>query len=129
MKNILIIGLSLIGFSAFAQQSSISGHLIGEKDKGVPMATVQLIEIAKGTQADDNGKFQLENVAPGKYTLQISSIGYQTINQNIAVVENQSLNLGRIKLQLSTESLDEVVVNGSGHADFLVKTPSSSLRL
>lgn len=129
MKNILHIVFCLIGLSAFAQQASISGQLVSEKGKEVPMATVQLLEIAKGTQADENGKFLLENITPGNYTLQISSIGYQTINQSIEVQEHQSLHLGRIKFKGSTESLDEVVVNGNGHADFLVKKPSNSLRL
>ncbi|WP_417359235.1 TonB-dependent receptor domain-containing protein [Galbibacter sp.] len=129
MKNTLSIILCLIGFNTFAQQAGISGHIIGDNGKGVPMVTVQLVEIAKGTQADDNGKFRLDNVAPGNYTLQMSSIGYQTLSKNIQVKTNQNLNLGRIKMQQSTESLDEVVVNGNGHADFLVKQPSTSLRL
>src|SRR5690606_40965756 len=112
MKNTILIIICLIGFSAFAQQASIQGHVVGENGKGVPMVTLQLLEIAKGTQADDNGKFRLQQVNPGNYTLQISSIGYQTITQQIELVANQSLNLGRIKIQQSTESLDEVVVNG-----------------
>lgn len=129
MKNSILIIICLIGFSAFAQQASIQGHVVGENAKGVPMVTVQLLEIAKGTQADDHGKFLIQQVDPGNYTLQISSIGYQMITQQIELAANQSLNLGRIKIQQSTESLDEVVVNGNGHADFLVKQPSNSLRL
>src|SRR5690606_34194654 len=129
MKNIFTIVLCLIGFSAVAQQASISGHVIDDKGKAIPMATVQLIEIAQGTQADENGRFRLEHIASGSYTLQVSNIGYQSVSENIKVKTNQNLNLGRIKMQQSTEALDEVVVNGNGHADFLVKTPSTSLRL
>ena len=129
MKNIFTIVLCLIGFSAVAQQASISGHVIDDKGKAIPMATVQLIEIAQGTQADENGRFRLEHIASGSYTLQVSSIGYQSVSENIKVKTNQNLNLGRIKMQQSTEALDEVVVNGNGHADFLVKQPSTSLRL
>ncbi len=64
MKNFIYIVLSLLGVNAFAQQANISGHLVSNDGKGVPMATVQLLEIAKGTQADENGKFNLKNIAP-----------------------------------------------------------------
>jgi iron complex outermembrane receptor protein len=129
MKNIILTIFCIIGFCTFAQETSISGQIVGEKGKAVPMATVQLIEIAKGTQADENGKFHIDNVPFGQYSLQISSIGSQTISKSIEVKENKSLNLGRIKIQSATESLDEVVVSGNGHADFLIKKPSNSLRL
>src|SRR5690606_25155584 len=108
MKNIFTIVLCLIGFSAVAQQASISGHVIDDKGKAIPMATVQLIEIAQGTQADENGRFRLEHIASGSYTLQVSSIGYQSVSENIKVKANQNLNLGRIKMQQSTEALDEI---------------------
>src|SRR5690606_11428114 len=89
MKNTILIVFCLIGFSAFAQLASVQGHVVSENGKGVPMATIQLIEIAKGTQADDHGKFRLQQIAPGNYTMQISSIGYQTITQQIEVATNQ----------------------------------------
>ncbi|MFC6998767.1 outer membrane beta-barrel family protein [Rufibacter roseus] len=66
-----------------------------------------------GTSADENGKFSLPQVAPGKYNLAISFIGYQTKIYPITVSSGATtLNVGTILLETDSKKLEEVVVTG-----------------
>ncbi|WP_335966659.1 TonB-dependent receptor [Galbibacter sp. PAP.153] len=129
MKRILLILLCIIGWSVSAQQGSILGKVVSEDGSSVPMATVMLKKTSKGTQADENGFFNIQGVKPGNYTLVVTSIGYNKLETRVSVKANEATQLGILNIEEATESLDEVVVNGNGHADYLVKNPSSSLRL
>ncbi|MCX7909884.1 MAG: carboxypeptidase-like regulatory domain-containing protein [Ignavibacteria bacterium] len=50
----------------------------GETLEPLAGATVQILEIAKGTFTDTKGRFRIANVKPSKYSLKVSYIGYQT---------------------------------------------------
>lgn len=63
-----------------------------------------------GTISDLDGHFNL-NIAPGSYKLQISYISYQTLNlSEIEVKAGEVTNLGEIRLEEATISLNEVTV-------------------
>ena len=52
-----------------------------------------------GIMTNSNGDFNIKNVTPGKYTLNISSLGYSPIKNTITVVANKTTAIGVIKLQ------------------------------
>jgi len=87
--------------------------------KPVPFATVALINTATGkpvdgASCDDNGKFNISQVAAGTYQLQISFLGYKTVERGPVVVAERggTLNQGTIELGATTQQLGEVVVQG-----------------
>ena len=129
LKNLLTI-VAIIGaiFIATAQISSVSGTVVSANGKPIADATVLLENTSYGIMTNSNGDFNIKNVTPGKYTLNISSLGYSPIKNTITVVANKTTAIGVIKLQEQEEALEEVVVNGRQNK-YSVKTPSTSLRL
>jgi TonB-dependent receptor len=90
--------------------ASITGRVIDSEDYPLPGATLLLKEVNLGVASDNNGVYRINNITPGEYTLQISYIGYESIEQKIifeeatTVTENFTLSEGI--------SLQEVVVQG-----------------
>ncbi|MBD2715131.1 TonB-dependent receptor [Microvirga sp. STR05] len=85
----------------------------------VPYATIVLLNPATGkavdgTSADDNGKFSIPRVAAGTYTVQISFIGYKSVEKTGVVITDagNTVALGGIVLESSAQKLGEVVVEG-----------------
>ena len=111
MKKILLV---LLGVShiVFAQQSSITGKVTDAANNPVPFVSVQLLEISKGASSDENGLFQLEHLAEGKYTLKASFVGYKSLEQVVNLTPNSTLNLELVLLE-NNELLKEIVVKGT----------------
>ncbi|MCX2679549.1 TonB-dependent receptor [Galbibacter sp. EGI 63066] len=128
-KIILILSVIFLSASTFAQEGSITGKVIAEDGEVVSMATIMLKNTQKGSQADENGLFKLNNIPEGKYTIVVSSVGFLQSESKVTVIADQNTQIDNITLKENTEELDEVVVNGNGLNDFVVKKPSPSLRL
>lgn len=98
----------------------ISGIILDkESQEPIPYATVALInpQLDKpidGTVADDQGKFQLKNIAEGVYKLTISFIGYEAFEITTVEISKKDKNVDLASLYLTSETkqLDEVVVQG-----------------
>lgn len=92
------------------QAQQLHGVIVNKKGEPVPNSTVYIYEIAKGIAADNLGKFQTA-LAPGSYTCEFRSLGYESIRKNIVMGEaNQSI---RVELQETSYMLKEVVVYAS----------------
>ncbi|UOQ67792.1 TonB-dependent receptor domain-containing protein [Hymenobacter volaticus] len=85
----------------------------------VPYATVVLLNPATGkpvdgAAADESGKFAVSKVAAGTYTVQISFLGYKSIDKPGIVITDagNTVALGTIALASSAQALKEVVVEG-----------------
>ncbi len=117
------------------------GRIIDDKSaKGIEFATIQLFQtrfdsaslkmrrmLVSGALTESNGDFSMENLAVmGEYTMRISAIGYDSLEQKISFEINmnaiqqgnwqKALNgvdkdLGNIKLKPLAIELGEVVVN------------------
>lgn len=77
----LIVLLLSITFLSFSNEAtlSFSGKVFdGETNEPLAGATVQILELAKGTFTDSKGRFRISNIKPSKYSLKVSYIGYQT---------------------------------------------------
>jgi ferric enterobactin receptor len=72
--------------SSSAQQIKISGSVTDSvSNKAIEFATVGLLKsgkIIEGTSSDTSGKFVFTNVQNGRYSLQISVLGYATKTVN-----------------------------------------------
>jgi hypothetical protein len=71
-------------FTASAQ-NTISGTVRNNKGETIPNVTVFLSGTKAITAADNNGKFNLWNVASGSYTLTARSVGFQNLNFTVSV--------------------------------------------
>ncbi|MBQ8157904.1 MAG: outer membrane beta-barrel protein [Prevotella sp.] len=120
--TLILALLSLTVLKAFAQSEdrglTISGS-IQDADLKEPMvqATVQLFRqkdstFVGGTVSDIQGNFSIVAPANGIFRLKISSIGYQTIQREVTLRRNQSIELGDLLMSPETTMLKEAIVTG-----------------
>ena len=122
--TILIILFTGNVFSVFAN-SDIMGYV---KDKqtntSLPGANIILIGTGFGAATDLNGKYTIENVPPGKYTIRATYIGYESSQSEIEVKENVEQNFSLVPASLEGQT---VVVTGqaTGQLEAINKQLSS----
>jgi len=125
MKSLLLT-LSLVFltvYSVFAQSGrAVSGTVIDSTKLSVPGAIVKVIS-DKGdsslTSTDPDGKFSFSGVSGTKFTLSISSIGYQGIRRHFVFdAANTPVNLGSIILKQESNTLATVNIVASQAVTF-----------
>jgi outer membrane receptor protein involved in Fe transport len=106
-------------FNATAQNSSatLSGLIKDKTTKSslpyinVVLKTAKDQKMLFGTLTNEEGRFNLTNVATGNYTLEITAVGYKTKSQKIFVgTLSDFLDLNTIELEEDINTLSEVVV-------------------
>lgn len=123
MKRVVLpLFILLIGCFYSFGQTLISGQIHGE-DGPVAFATVGLKGLSTGTSADEDGYFELRDLAPGSYTLLISAVGYRVYQQSLTLAGNEQLRLGQIKIIEDVLGLEEVVVTGTMKETFVSDSP------
>lgn len=111
-KRIHIVGLLLFAMTAFAQTKSpaLSGKIISKEKEEIPFASVYLKGTKYGCATNGQGVYLLY-APPGRYTLVVSAIGHETVEQPVLLTE------GRQEMDLvlsdSQIALDEVVVTAN----------------
>ncbi len=121
MKQLFSLFLILVcTFSAQAQPGNIKGNLHNAKDSSSIMGASIILyrsndsAIVKAESTDHNGAFVLDNIPPGNYYLNISSIGFKSQSiKNIHLSEGKQLNIGAIQLLESATTLENVVVKAT----------------
>lgn len=116
---VFLFGITITAVEAQTRQTlTISGHLT-DRDSKEPMAqaTVQLFwakdsSFVGGTISGEQGNFSLEAPSNGIYRLRISSLGYQTIEREVALRRGENQELGELRMAPETVVLKEAVVTG-----------------
>ena len=114
--SLVFILLSAITLSAY----NITGVIVDDTGEPLPEAGVRLLaardsSYVKGCAANIDGKFTLTGVNNGRYVIEFSYVGYNTLKQAVTV-NGAALNLNKITLSESSVMLKEAVVTA-------VKTP------
>ncbi|GAB2952751.1 outer membrane beta-barrel family protein [Hymenobacter coalescens] len=98
---------------------SVSGVLLdGSTKQALPFANVVLLRaqdsvLVTGTATAETGRFRLEKVAPGSYTLRATVLGYQPLRRPVTVSNGSGdVELGTVILQPTTTQLKGVTVTG-----------------
>jgi len=109
-KTYLLICLLLLtaAFRSAAQTFTISGTVRSAAGAGLANATVALKNTAYVIKCDSAGYYQLKNVKQGKYTLNITELGYETQSREVNV--NKDLVIDAT-LKPSVYQLDNVDVS------------------
>ena len=78
IRHLIYIVLSC---GLFAQTTGKISGLIKDKSDSSPLpgANVYIENSSFGTASDENGRFTLINIPPGKYNLKIDMIGYKSM--------------------------------------------------
>lgn len=111
MKKLLILLYAIIGFNvARAQQThNITGVVTDEKDVPIPGATVFLADSRKVTTTDGEGKFNLLQVQPAKYTLVVKMLGYVVTTHDF-MLQSKDMRF-RVKLPEDNVMLNTVEIS------------------
>jgi outer membrane receptor protein involved in Fe transport len=110
-KQIILVGFILCCMlGAYAQQKgSIKGVVRDARTKeGLPAVNVKIVGTYYGASTDFDGKFQIQNINSGSYTVQFSIIGYTSVQRtDVTLAEGQVLeinqDLGETVLTLGQE--------------------------
>ncbi len=110
--------------SAWSQPNTgiIEGKITSSEGEPVAGANIAIKENQKGTSSDNNGKFIIQNIPPGKYTLIVSAVGYAEYEKQLSIQSGQTEKL-EITLNTTTEELGEVVVTGTMRKTFTKESP------
>ena len=93
--------------------ANIHGHIIDAKTgEHIPFVTIYIKGTTIGTVADASGHFFLKNLPIGKYTLIAESVGYRSIETEVELNRNHSIEVN-FTLQEEILSLDAVVVSAT----------------
>ncbi len=88
----------------------VKGQVLSIKEKtSIPYASVKVLETGQGTMADEDGWFELEIPKPGRYTLEVSALGFKRKIVHFEAVEGQTVEL-KIGLKEEVIKLKELVV-------------------
>ncbi|TRZ45328.1 TonB-dependent receptor [Robertkochia solimangrovi] len=109
--KMLMVLMSFI-FSAHAQHK-ISGTISDAKNgEVIPFASIYIPTLDKGSNADENGKFEIQKIPKGKYNLVISALGYNTVSMSISI---EADTVKDIALTPSAIEISEVIVSTPFH--------------
>ena len=112
-----------------AQPGSVSGRVTDAKT-GEPLigATVSVVGTTKGASADNDGRYRIDSVAPGTYTLRARYIGYAPLSASVVVESGQEVTAD-FALQRSAQQLDELVTVTPGGMQAQVRAVPTPLTI
>nr|WP_297911920.1 carboxypeptidase-like regulatory domain-containing protein [uncultured Allomuricauda sp.] len=106
--------------------SLLKGYLKGQvqDDKGntVPFALVAVKGSNLGAVTDESGYFEIAGILEGPQVLTISSIGYESKEQEIRIKPN-TMNTVAVEMPTAVSALDEVVVEGLSVSKKIAQSP------
>ncbi len=115
--TVLISGLLLLIItSSYGQYYSISG-VLNDMQSGEPLrgAHIYLLDrdsaMVTATISEGSGKFLMERLQPGEYTLQFTFVGYDLL-EKVARITDRDLDLRAISMRLTPALLEGATVTG-----------------
>lgn len=96
---------------SMAQKSFTISGVVSELDTEETLIGVNIIvpELNKGTTTNEYGFYSI-TLDEGRYTMEVSYLGYKTIQKQVVLNKNTKLNFG---LETMSEQIEEVVVNAN----------------
>ena len=114
MKKITILIFIFFGSmaSTIAQKGTIRGF-VTDQNTGEPVmfCNISIKGTSYGAQTDLNGMYTLSKMPVGKYTIVVSYVGYEKIEQEVSISNNEIITLN-LEIKQSTVKLDEIEISG-----------------
>jgi TonB-dependent receptor len=127
MRSIFIISFILIQSQLMAQNTgSISGKIVDKNtNEELIGANVLIVGTTTGASTDIDGKYVINGLVEGNYTVKISYISYQTITVEKVHVKTGSNTKIDVALESASTELQEVIVT----AEALKNSEASVLKI
>ena len=123
-RSISLLFIFLFISGAIFSQGGIKGTITNEFDEKISQADVYIESLTKGTISDNDGNFELANIKDGTYIVSFSYLGYATLKREVTI-SGEIIDLGMIKLESSTQMMDEIVMSGSRRAEKITESPAT----
>ena len=127
MKMRIFICLLLFSSVLAAQNQKLinfSGKIININSVPVSGSSVYLLNTNRGAVSDQQGRFSINGLIEGSYTLEVSAIGYATTNLKITISETSNKELN-VQLADASVQLDAVMVTAQKTDEILQQIPFS----
>ncbi len=111
-KSIFTLLFCLLGSVLFAQtKGAVKGKVTDEQNYSLPGATVFIRALSVGTSSDLNGEFQIPNLVPGSYEIEIAFIGYAKKTESVLVEAGKTSTVS-LKMKQTETVTEDVIVMG-----------------
>src|ERR1700732_1431994 len=116
MKRLLLATLILFSArgltpaSAQERKGTISGHVMDPNQDPLVGARVELQPSGQSAVSDAQGQFKISDLAPGKYTLAVSYVGFKLFSKDVTVTSGAAVDADAA-LELETVN-EQVIVRG-----------------
>ncbi|HEY6988234.1 MAG TPA: TonB-dependent receptor [Bryobacteraceae bacterium] len=117
----LLVAAVCVSTSAYSQvlYGTLVGTVTDQSDAVVPKADVTATNGATNQTyravTDDQGRYSIPDVLPGKYTIKVSATGFRSLVQNEVNVSINTVNRADLKLQVGQVS-EQITVEGQAVA-------------
>ena len=118
----IVLIINTLVFTAAAQTAAPFGGRLTEAGTGQPLPGANVIfpDLKQGAATDAEGRFHFANLPRGRFLVQVTSLGYNTISQTVDTSPGQELNL---QLTPAATEIGQVVVTGVSQATELRRSP------
>ena len=113
IRFIISLGVSmLISMAGLAQNATLQGTVIdASTDEALTGVNIYITELQRGAATDNDGRYTIENLPDGQYTVRATYIGYKQHEEIVTISGTTELD---IALGEDLIGLDEIVVTGYG---------------
>lgn len=113
LKLYIILAIVALSNFCWAQNGSLSGVIKDAATKETVIgATVKIVGTYLATASDADGKYQIQNIKPGDYTIKITSIGYSEAVYTGIKIEAGKNKVLNIQMTDVSQSIGTVTVYG-----------------
>ena len=139
LKGLTLAALLFLvtGFAAFAQEGNTIKGFVYEESTGEPMmfTNVYLKGTTLGGATNENGYFNINRIPDGRYTLLITSVGYDTISETFNLSKDQSVSRKYYmketsqKLETVTITADKIEARTETKTSVITVTPKTITKI
>lgn len=123
MKSTILNFFLVIGIAATAQEThTLSGKIMDVSQQPLSRVSVHLLNTNLGAMTNDQGEFSITNIPGGTYLVQVSAIGFASINQQVEVGAGKNETLA-ITLEEAATQLDDVIVTAQKNEEDIQRVP------
>lgn len=122
LKFWIFSSIWVLSLPALAQKTGISGYITTADGKGILNSSILVVETSDGAVSDSTGYYHIPSVRPGKYTIIISHVNYDTEVVKAELREGETLTVSR-QLVDRTSELAAVEITGKTESQELREKP------
>ena len=106
----MITAVAVLLFPLLTKAQFIISGTVSEKNSPLAGASIRIKKAGIGTKSNREGYYQLNNVKAGKYILEVSFMGYHTLERNITLNADLKIDFDLVAAAYLAE---EVIVHGT----------------